>query len=247
MAIKTVPAYVPVCDACGVEYESDFTTWADRGEALRTPYMDDTWSLLTVEGRSILLCDRDNAPDIEGCPQCGGDLASSEWHSALGRIVQECASCGHVESVEVPHADEFPEQVLVPRPHVLNGPKGIPEAEADADYLRKAARNLRDHYKPFGSTLRATVVDLLNAAADAVEASDVEGGVHSKPTLDAQVEEVRAERDQMARSLAGERKRGDRIAEAWNALSEKVRAAGREDLLPSISEMDHGESECSPE
>ena len=60
------------------------------------------------------------------------------------------------------------EYITIPRPHVPHGPKGIPAEQADADYLREAARKLEEHYKPFGSNLRAAVVELVRDAADAV-------------------------------------------------------------------------------
>lgn len=58
--------------------------------------------------------------------------------------------------------------VTIPRPHVPHGPQDISEDQADADYLREAARKLETHYKPFGSNLRSTVVQLLRDTADAV-------------------------------------------------------------------------------
>lgn len=58
--------------------------------------------------------------------------------------------------------------VTIPRPHVSHGPQGVPASQADADYLREAARKLETHYKPFGSNLRATVVQLIRDAADAI-------------------------------------------------------------------------------
>lgn len=63
------------------------------------------------------------------------------------------------------------DHILIPRPHVPNGPRTIPVDAADAQYLREAARKLEDFYKPFGSTLRATIVKLINDAADAIEPS----------------------------------------------------------------------------
>lgn len=60
------------------------------------------------------------------------------------------------------------EVVTIPRPHVHHGPQEVPEAEADANYLREAAQKLESHYKPFGSNLRATVVKVLRDTADAV-------------------------------------------------------------------------------
>lgn len=72
--------------------------------------------------------------------------------------------------------EEVPEgMVEVPRPHVPHGSQGFPEDVADANYLREAAQKLEDHYKPFGSNLRATVVQLLRDTADAVAGESEEG------------------------------------------------------------------------
>lgn len=60
--------------------------------------------------------------------------------------------------------------ITIPRPHVPYGPHGVPEDEADANYLRDAARKLEEFYRPFGSNLRATVVLLIRDAAAAIEA-----------------------------------------------------------------------------
>lgn len=60
------------------------------------------------------------------------------------------------------------ETITIPRPHVPHGPAHLSRDAADADYLRKAARDLEGHYKPFGSNLRATVVALIRDAADAI-------------------------------------------------------------------------------
>ncbi len=62
--------------------------------------------------------------------------------------------------------------ITIPTPHVPFGPTGVPEHEADADYLRSAVRNieyLERGEKLWGSNVTATVVKLLNDAADAVE------------------------------------------------------------------------------
>lgn len=61
--------------------------------------------------------------------------------------------------------------ITVPRPHVPFGPDGVPAGQADAHYLHEAAQKLEEHYRPFGSNLRATVVQLIRDAADAVEAT----------------------------------------------------------------------------
>ncbi|MDN4174755.1 hypothetical protein QWY28_17470 [Nocardioides sp. SOB77] len=58
--------------------------------------------------------------------------------------------------------------ITVPRPHVLYGPEGMPVDQADARYLRDAARNV-EHARCLGSNLTATVTKLLNDAADALD------------------------------------------------------------------------------
>lgn len=65
--------------------------------------------------------------------------------------------------------DLYPREITIPRPHIPHGPQDIHPNQADAHHLRKAAENLRDHYRPFGSNLRATIVSILQSAADAIE------------------------------------------------------------------------------
>jgi hypothetical protein len=65
------------------------------------------------------------------------------------------------------HTAPVPATITVRRPHVLYGPAGIPEATADADYLREAARNIR-HSRCLGSNVTNTVEQLLLDAADAL-------------------------------------------------------------------------------
>lgn len=67
--------------------------------------------------------------------------------------------------------------ITIPRPHVPFGPEGLPAEAADAAYLRRAARDLEKHYKPFGKNLRATVVKLVHDAAEAITA----GGTSMTP------------------------------------------------------------------
>lgn len=59
--------------------------------------------------------------------------------------------------------------ITVPRPHVIHGPEGITPEQADAAYLRHAARNIR-YRKVCGSNLTDTVCKLLEDAATAIEA-----------------------------------------------------------------------------
>lgn len=66
----------------------------------------------------------------------------------------------------------MPDQITIPRPHVPHGPRLLAENESDVMYLRKAAKDLRDHYKPFGSNLRATIIKLIEDAADAIGSSN---------------------------------------------------------------------------
>lgn len=63
-------------------------------------------------------------------------------------------------------ADDY---IVIPRPHVPFGPETLTPDVSDVQYLRKAARNIENFYKPFGSNLRATIVKLLDDAANAIE------------------------------------------------------------------------------
>lgn len=101
--------------------------------------------------------------------------ATKEWAEKAvgedtGRLLSRTVTDGH-HGPWKPHREleEAHEgMVTIPRPHVPHGPQGTPEDVADANYLREAAQKLETHYKPFGSNLRATVVQLLRDAADAV-------------------------------------------------------------------------------
>lgn len=66
-------------------------------------------------------------------------------------------------------SDSIPALIAIPRPHVPFGPNGIPEATADADYLREAARHIEGGFPVGGSNLTATVLKLPRDAADALE------------------------------------------------------------------------------
>ena len=61
--------------------------------------------------------------------------------------------------------------ITVPRPRVPFGPDGVDPDIATADYLLEAADKLETHYRPFGSNLRATVVQLLRDAAGTLRQS----------------------------------------------------------------------------
>ena len=84
----------------------------------------------------------------------------AEWRAERDKAQAELAAS------RTPATDE--QTITVPRPHIPYGPEGIPADEADANYLRKAADDLAVHYRCFGSNLRATVVKLMNDAADAI-------------------------------------------------------------------------------
>lgn len=61
--------------------------------------------------------------------------------------------------------------ITIPTPHVPFGPTHVPEHVADADYLRGAVRNIEyreQGEKLWGSNLTATVIKLLNDAAEAI-------------------------------------------------------------------------------
>lgn len=65
-------------------------------------------------------------------------------------------------------AESFLDRILYAA-HVPYGPTGVSGGRADVDYLREAARKIEEHYKPFGSNLRATVVELLREVAFIME------------------------------------------------------------------------------
>jgi hypothetical protein len=75
---------------------------------------------------------------------------------------------------------------LVSIPHVPHGPQGVAQDEADADYYRKAAENIRYHkvhgHAFAGSNVTEAVAKLCEAAADAL----------SKPRTVTTVEELDA-------------------------------------------------------
>ncbi len=58
--------------------------------------------------------------------------------------------------------------ITIRRPHVPHGPAHLTADQADVDYLLKAARDLEGFYRPFGSNLRATIVQLIRDAAAAI-------------------------------------------------------------------------------
>ncbi|NWN86997.1 MAG: hypothetical protein HLX51_00420 [Micrococcaceae bacterium] len=63
------------------------------------------------------------------------------------------------------------DHIVIPRPHIPHGPKQLTADASDVQYLREAAQKIQDFYKPFGSNLRATIVKLIDDAADAIEAA----------------------------------------------------------------------------
>jgi len=62
------------------------------------------------------------------------------------------------------------DNIRIPRPHVPFGPHGVPEREADADYLDHAARNIAGGYAVGGYNVTATVIKLLHDTATALRA-----------------------------------------------------------------------------
>jgi hypothetical protein len=72
--------------------------------------------------------------------------------------------------------DVRPDEIAIRRPHVPYGPKGIPENEADADYMREAGRNIRHAIAQkrslWGSNLSETIIRILGDCEDALRAHD---------------------------------------------------------------------------
>lgn len=73
--------------------------------------------------------------------------------------------------------------IAIRAPHVPYGPVGVPQWQADADYIRSAARNIDQGREAGGHNVTATVVGLLHSVADALLAarlpSDEELRVHA--------------------------------------------------------------------
>lgn len=89
---------------------------------------------------------------------------------------RECGFMGctspRSEAMCSPEPQGEPSDALtIPRPHVPYGPVGVPESEADANYLEHAAASLEGHYEVGGSNVRATVVKLLRDVAAALRAA----------------------------------------------------------------------------
>lgn len=61
--------------------------------------------------------------------------------------------------------------LIVKRPHVPHGPEGIPDAEADADFLQRAADDLRQGHALDGQYVTMAVIGLLESTAEALRAS----------------------------------------------------------------------------
>jgi hypothetical protein len=100
--------------------------------------------------------------------------------------------------------------ITIAAPHVTNGPRGVPEDAADADYLRGAARNLhyaqQHRHSPFGSTLTGVVAQMCLDAAHALETRLAIAATDPSPTNafeDAEVarEEAKDEREVLARVI----------------------------------------------
>lgn len=95
-------------------------------------------------------------------PPAHPPLSGCDWDEGYAAGFDAGQAAGHTLTVT-----REPEFITVPRPHVPHGPEGVPAAQADADYLRSAARNFR-YRKVCGSNLTETVCRLLTDAADAL-------------------------------------------------------------------------------
>lgn len=104
-----------------------------------------------VEAAALVLAERWGAPGAQDAYRPDARAALSAALPFLG-----AAPSATREDVET---------ITIPRPHVPHGPAHLSRDLADADYLRRAARDLEEFYKPFGSNLRATIVALIRDAA----------------------------------------------------------------------------------
>ena len=120
--------------------------------------------------------------------------------------------------------------VTIPAPHVPHGPKGIPEHEADADYLRHAAKNLR-WAGVLGSNLTETVAQMCEAAADALmDAAAAHPRPTSGPQSDEQPQKAPEERSDQQRAKEG----------VMSDMTEHVRG------IPDASERELARSPMGP-
>lgn len=121
--------------------------------------------------------------------------------------------------------------ITVRRPHVENGPVGVPADKADADYLRSAVRNIEHRMSAvrglWGSGVTAMVVQLLTDAADAIE--------HPAPVDEDAVE--RAARAMWMRQWENP------TLHSWAAQSDDVRAPYRLDARAALAAAHAGEAE----
>lgn len=90
----------------------------------------------------------------------------SNLRATVGIVLRNAAQAtwGNEFSYRVPASGT----ILMPRPHIPYGPKGISTEKADADYLHKAASDLESFYTPFSPDTRRMVVILLHNVAHAV-------------------------------------------------------------------------------
>ena len=105
-------------------------------------------------------CEAHEPMGLDACEQCA---------TSTPRLARAALSAALPHLTAAPSATrEDVETITIPRPHVPHGPAGVSRDDSDADYLRRAARDLEEVYKPFGSNLRATIVALIRDAADAI-------------------------------------------------------------------------------
>lgn len=104
------------------------------------------------------------------------------------------------------HVEYDEEQwITIPRPHVPYGPHHVSEDESDVDYLRKAAKDLEQHYKPFGSNVRDTVVKLLRDTADSIAKTAEETAEKANEEADLPNASVQTVNDVIAKYQHGDR------------------------------------------
>jgi hypothetical protein len=145
-----------------VEIEArQFTPDADVNEAT-----DGLFAWLDAELQDYWYDDEKNQIII---PTLEGDMRASVGDFIIRGIDGEFYPCKpDIFAATHDAVTDEPERITIPRPRVPFGPEHLAEHEADAHYLREAARHIEGGYKVGGRNLTATVIQLLRDCADAL-------------------------------------------------------------------------------
>jgi len=175
--------------------ESGFVADAVLAAGFRRSVVPDS-PCLVAWGTHACRLPADHTEPCQCCCTCTDHLAESDENGCVGAapyygpettfsnapVPAQTLAAVRIE----PPQGEPSDALTIPRPHVPYGPVGIPEHEADADYLDHAAASLEGHYEVGGSNVRATVVKLLRDTAAALRAASAVTAEPSREALLAQ-------------------------------------------------------------